>query len=198
MSRLFRLPTLRGRPKFYVKFCFKHTLLSYKTAIFVIELLHNIFKNKQIMTYKHFIAGAMLLVATMPTPAWADGPVTTVNGVQVERVLSKITFLGDNIVLHFNDGNTEQTEDLEAVSITLPTTTGIDKLRTFVSKQLQGDNLTLKGVGRGERIAIYDAGGRLQMQTTASGSDMSLSLAGLKTGVYIVKAGNNIIKFQKQ
>lgn len=150
------------------------------------------------MTYKHFIAGAMLLVATMPTPAWADGPVTTVNGVQVERVLSKITFLGDNIVLHFNDGNTEQTEDLEAVSITLPTTTGIDKLRTFVSKQLQGDNLTLKGVGRGERIAIYDAGGRLQMQTTASDSDMSLSLAGLKTGVYIVKAGNNIIKFQKQ
>lgn len=150
------------------------------------------------MTYKHFIAGAMLLVATMPTPVWADGPVTTVNGVQVERVLSKITFLGDNIVLHFNDGNAEQTEDLEAVSITLPTTTGIDKLRTFVSKQLQGDNLTLKGVGRGERIAIYDAGGRLQMQTTASGSDMSLSLAGLKTGVYIVKAGNNIIKFQKQ
>ncbi|KXB48756.1 hypothetical protein HMPREF1870_00258 [Bacteroidales bacterium KA00344] len=150
------------------------------------------------MTYKHFIAGAMLLVATMPTPAWADGPVTTVNGVQVERVLSKITFWGDNIVLHFNDGNAEQTEDLEAVSITLPATTGIDKLRTFVSKQLQGDNLTLKGVGRGERIAIYDAGGRLRMQTTASGSDMSLSLAGLKTGVYIVKAGNNIIKFQKQ
>lgn len=150
------------------------------------------------MTYKHFIAGAMLLVATMPTPAWADGPVTTVNGVQVERVLSKITFWGDNIVLHFNDGNAEQTEDLEAVSITLPSTTGIDKLRTFVSKQLQGDNLTLKGVGRGERIAIYDASGRLRMQTTASGSDMSLSLAGLKTGVYIVKAGNNIIKFQKQ
>ena len=139
-----------------------------------------------------------MLVATMPTPAWADGPVTTVNGVQVERVLSKITFWGDNIVLHFNDGNAEQTEDLEAVSITLPATTGIDKLRTFVSKQLQGDNLTLKGVGRGERIAIYDAGGRLRMQTTASGSDMSLSLAGLKTGVYIVKAGNNIIKFQKQ
>lgn len=150
------------------------------------------------MTYKHFIAGAMLLVATMPTLVWADGPVTTVNGVQVERVLSKITFWGDNIVLHFNDGNAEQTEDLEAVSITLPATTGIDKLRTFVSKQLQGDNLTLKGVGRGERIAIYDASGRLRMQTTASGSDMSLSLAGLKTGVYIVKAGNNIIKFQKQ
>lgn len=139
-----------------------------------------------------------MLVATMPTPVWADGPVTTVNGVQVERVLSKITFLGDNIILHFNDDNAEQTEDLEAVSITLPATTGIDKLRTFVSKQLQGDNLTLKGVGRGERIAIYDTGGRLRMQTTASGSDMSLSLAGLKTGVYIVKAGNNIIKFQKQ
>lgn len=139
-----------------------------------------------------------MALATVPTSAWADGPVTTVNGVQVERVLSKITFLGDNIILHFDDGNAEQTEDMEAVSITLPTTTGIDKLQTFVCNRLQGDNLTLSGVRRGERIAIYDTGGRLRMQTTASGSDMNLSLEGLKAGVYIVKAGNNIIKFRKQ
>ncbi|MGI6242524.1 MAG: T9SS type A sorting domain-containing protein [Prevotella sp.] len=150
------------------------------------------------MTYKHFIAGALLALTTMPTPVLADGPVTTVNGVQVKRVLSRITFSGDNIILHFDDGDTDLSEDMEAVTITMPTTTAIDKLQTFVCNRLQGNKLTLGGIRRGERIAIYDTGGRLRMQTTASGSDMTLSLESLKSGVYIVKAGNNIIKFRKQ
>jgi hypothetical protein len=151
------------------------------------------------MTHKHMIiAATSLSLLIMPAPAGAADAVVTVNGIQVEHVLSQLTFEGDNVILHFADGAPDQSEDMATVTITMSATTDISRLKTFTTARPVGNELTLDGIAAGDRVTIYDMGGRMCMQTTSSGGSMRLSLKGLKAGVYIVKAGNNIIKLQKK
>ncbi len=150
------------------------------------------------MTFKHIFAGALAAMLAMPLAAQHKQPVVTINGTKVNHALTRISFSGNNVVLHFDDGTDTETEDVDMVLIDMASTTAIDHLKTFATSKLLDDKLVLGGIAAGQRIAIYDAAGRLAMQTTASGNDMELSLAGLKPGIYIVKAGHNIIKFRKK
>ncbi len=150
------------------------------------------------MKTKHFLALLVAVMMSMATAAQTGNAVVTVNGQEVSRALAQITFEGDNVVLHFADGTANQTEDMSVVAVSLSAATGIDLAQTFTVTQLVGDQLMLGGIGRGERIAIYDANGRRMMQTTASGSVQTLPLEGLSRGVYIVRAGEKIIKFAKK
>lgn len=130
--------------------------------------------------------------------AQTNAPVVTINGTTVEHALTSITFSGDNVILHFSDGTADATADMSTVSIEMATLTSIGQLETFATSELVGNTLTLGGVAVGERIAIYDVTGKKLMQTTATASTTSLSLDALQKGVYIVRAGHNIIKFQKK
>lgn len=150
------------------------------------------------MTQRHFIIAAALLLLVMPTHAGASNAVVTVNGIQVEHALSQLTFEGDNVILHFADDAPERSEDMAAVTISMSGTTDISRLKTFTTARPVGNQLMLDGIAAGDRIAIYDTGGRLRMQTTSPGSRVRFSLESLATGMYIVRAGSNIIKFQKQ
>ncbi len=150
------------------------------------------------MTQRHFIIAAALLLLVMPTYAGASNAVVTVNGIQVEHALSQLTFEGDNVILHFADDAPERSEDMAAVTISMSGTTDISRLKTFTTARPVGNQLMLDGIAAGDRVAIYDMGGRMRMQTTSPGGSVCLSLKGIKAGVYIVKAGNNIIKLQKK
>lgn len=153
------------------------------------------------MTYKHLLAGSIVQALTLlgaPAALHAGNVVVSVNGTQAERTLKQITFEGDNVVLHFADATPGQTEPMNTVAITLPASTHIDRATTLTTGRLSADELSLVGIARGERVALYDGSGRLRMQTTAPGGDMSLSVAGLRPGVYVVKAGSKIVKFQKK
>ncbi|MBM6993373.1 MAG: T9SS type A sorting domain-containing protein [Prevotella sp.] len=148
------------------------------------------------MTHKHLFP---LIIAAMlggPAAAQLTDAVLTVNGQQATRTLTQITFDGDNVILHFTDGT--ETADMSTVAITLPATTRIDRVQTFATAQLVGDELTLGGLSRGERVTIYDASGRRMMQTTASDETLTISTTTLHKGVYIVKAGDKIIKFSRK
>lgn len=61
--------------------------------------------------------------------AWADDTQTvTINGRDVAKTVKKITFSGDDIILHYADGTTESATDMELVTITFKTSsTGISK-----------------------------------------------------------------------
>lgn len=150
------------------------------------------------MIRKLLFAGLLGLSAPLTLCAQTPVPLISVNGSVVEHALASITFSGDNVILHFSDGSADDNEDMGAVTIDMTAVTAVGKLRTFASTQLVGNTLVLGGMAAGDRVTLYDAQGRQLLQTTASGSTMTLPLDHLRPAVYIVRTGNNIIKFQKQ
>ena len=85
--------------------------------------------------------------------------------------LASITFSGDNVVLHYNDGTTEEA-DMASITIDLSTTTGIEEKLTATEKA---------GV-EGKRV--YNLNGQL----------VGNSAARLAKGIYIIDGKKVIIK----
>lgn len=82
---------------------------------------------------------AALVFSIGTSNAWAandTNPTVTINGIQVEETLSKITFDGDHVILHFNANDSQQSEDMEDVTITWNQTAGI-RLYKDLSKPLK-------------------------------------------------------------
>ena len=118
----------------------------------------------------------------------------TINGQTVEQTVTRITFDGDNVVLHFT-GDATQTEDMEAVVL------GFDYSPTTAISVLRGtvdNSLSLSGVDDGTVVTIYDAQGKTVATTTAREAKAVLSVSTLKSGVYILKAGRQVVKFIKK
>ena len=136
---------------------------------------------------------ALLLMAV--SQAKAEGKQQlTINGQTVENVVTRITFEGDNVVLHFKGGDS-QTADMDAVVLGFdysPTTT-VSVLRGTVDKFLN-----LSGVDDGTVVTIYDAQGKFVTTTTAREAKAVLSVSTLRSGVYMLKAGRQAVKFIKK
>ena len=122
------------------------------------------------------------------------GQQLTINGQTVEKSVTRITFDGDNVVLHFIGGDS-QTADMESVILGFEysPTTAIHTLRGTV-----GNSLSLEGLEPGTEVSIYDAQGKLVTTTTASEAKAVLSTSTLKKGVYMLKAGPQAVKFIKR
>jgi hypothetical protein len=71
-------------------------------------------------------------------------------------------------------------------------------VETFSFNGLIGDVLTLSNVAEGTTVTIYDATGKVLQQVKATDTTLSLNTASLKSGVYVLKAGNQIVKFLKK
>lgn len=118
----------------------------------------------------------------------------TINGQTVESIVTRITFEGDNVVLHFKGGDS-QTADMDAVVLGFEysPTTSISVLRGTVDNYLN-----LAGLDEGTVVSIYDAQGKLITTTTAREAKAVLSVSTLRSGVYVLKAGRQIVKFNKK
>lgn len=104
-----------------------------------------------------------------------------------------MTFDGDNVILTFSD-QTSQTVDMSNVVITFDAgTTDIYSLKMPV-----GSKLDIDGLSANSEISIYNAAGKMVLKTKAERTSQNLSTEGLKSGVYILKAGNKIVKFVKK
>lgn len=138
------------------------------------------------------MAAAMLLCTI---PALADTVQTLlVNGQTVEKAVVRMTFEGENVVLHFVDGTTQSAE-MDAVTLKLDVS-GVDGIS--VLKQSVGDKLDIEGLARGTDVIIYDASGRLVLSVKAAETKAALSTKSLKGGVYLMKAGRQVVKFVKR
>lgn len=118
----------------------------------------------------------------------------TINGQTVESIVTRITFEGDNVVLHFKGGES-QTADMDAVVLGFEysPTTAISVLRGTVDNYLN-----LAGLDEGTVVSIYDAQGKLVRTTTVREAKAVLSVSTLRSGVYVLKAGRRIVKFNKK
>ena len=114
---------------------------------------------------KFFVMSLMLCLSLA---AMADGEKTKVDGSQ----LSKITFRGDYVVLHFTDGSSQTIDDMSTVYVYMSTATGMEERVAITTKAgLEGQ-------------PVYNLKGQL----------LGTSAASLEKGVYIIGGKKVIIK----
>lgn len=117
----------------------------------------------------------------------------TINGQTVEKVATRITFEGDNVVITFGD-KTTQTADMEQVKLSFaPATTAIGTIKDYVT-----DELNINGLEPGTKIEIYDAQGKKIMTARADEARAILSTCSLSNGIYLLKANRQVVKFIKR
>lgn len=89
-------------------------------------------------------------------------------------------------------------EKVLKVSFEPKSLTGINSIEKSgnIISQTVTDKLTLIGVS-GE-VAVYDAGGKLQMQVKANGGETVIGTSRLPKGIYVVKVGKQSFKFMKK
>ena len=117
-----------------------------------------------------------------------------INGEVVEKVVTKITFEGDLAVLTFAD-ETVISEDMGNVIMRFTSSpTSIQNVETFQLNKAVGDNLEINGLVEGIQVQVVDATGKQIIVTY----DSKINISSLKPGMYILKAGNQIIKFAKK
>ena len=146
---------------------------------------------------KKIVTLLLSLFLTVGTAFADNSQVVIINGQKVEKVATKITFNGDNAVVSFSDGSS-QSADMSNVVIYLNVSTDISKVQTFNYNGIIGDDIRLSNIAEGTAVTIYDATGKVLQQVKATDTTLSLNTASLKSGVYVLKAGNQIVKFLKK
>lgn len=116
-----------------------------------------------------------------------------VNGETVEKTVAKMTFEGDNVVITFDDNQT-QTAVMNTVVLNFVDPSGIQNISFFKMKGLVDGNISINGLPEGTQVVVYDMNGRQMLSTAGSQIDAT----GLKSGVYMLKAGNQVVKFMKR
>lgn len=118
----------------------------------------------------------------------------TINGETVQKLVTRITFEGDNVVLLFSDG-ASQTADMESVklSFSVEDLTAIGTIKGEIV-----DKLFVEGLEPGTEVVIYNTEGKQMMTARASEVQTVLKTKALKKGIYLMKAGKQVVKFVKR
>lgn len=117
--------------------------------------------------------------------------VVTINGEQLAKTASRITFDGDNVIVTFTDG-TNSTADMSQVTLTFTQSTAIEG--TFQLLKPVGNELQIEHLANGQEVFIYDTAGKLLIKTTRHKIDLS----SLKRATYILRYGGKVVKFNKK
>ncbi len=137
------------------------------------------------------------LALAMCATALAGAHTLTIDGVTVDKTVATITFDGDKAILTFGD-NSSESHDLESVKLDFSSTTALTDLSVGSLSVSVGESILVSGVAEGTPMQVYNLRGVLVKSQTADGSECSVSLEGLESGVYIFRAGNEIVKFVKR
>ena len=121
-----------------------------------------------------------------------------INGEQVDKVVSSITFDGDNVVLHF--GEDTESYDMNLVSLTLDYNSGVNNLNVYsFNGRIEGGVLSVSGLNADTPIYIYNLSGMTETSSRAdSAGNALIDVESLPSGIYIMQAGNNCVKFVKR
>ena len=136
---------------------------------------------------------AIMLMLVSPVKAGTTQTLI-INGEVVEKVVTKITFEGDLAVLTFAD-ETIISEDMGNVIMRfMSSPTSIKNVEAFKLNKAVGDNMEIDGLVEGTQVQVFDASGKQVIVTY----DSTINVSSLKPGMYILKAGNQIVKFAKK
>lgn len=147
---------------------------------------------------KSLIACLSVLLSAGLTANAAAVQTILINGEPVGKTLTKLHFDGDNVVLHFGDET--QTHDLSAVAISIDHTSGLLGIESFeFNGAINGGLLELQGVEPGVPVSVYAVSGLVVANASADeNGSATIDVAHLESGVYILVAGKNVVKFSKR
>jgi hypothetical protein len=137
------------------------------------------------------ILTAVVLGVTSPVHAETSQELV-INGEVVAKVVAQMTFEGDNVLLTFSDG-TSRTDDMSTVKLSFVNSSSIQEFTTYRLRGVVGDELSFEGLENGTEICIFDASGKQMLRS----KEKTVNVHALKAGVYVLKAGNQIVKFVK-
>ncbi len=150
--------------------------------------------NKLLLSVLLFFACAANLFAGV-------SQTVTINNQTVSKTVAQITFSGDNVTLTFSDG-TSLSEDMANVIIDFSnessTATSMLPFETFQLNGTVDGNLSIGNLTDGTPVMVYDSTGRQIAATKAKGNHAHLDISASRGGVYILKAGNQVVKFMKK
>ena len=136
---------------------------------------------------------AVMLMLVAPSKA-ATTQTLIINGEVVEKIVTKITFEGDLAVLTFADASVSAEDMGNVVLRFTDSPTSIKDINAFQLNQAVDGSLNINGLAEGTLVQIFDASGKLMTATY----DTTINVSSLKPGMYILKAGNKIVKFAKK
>ena len=117
-----------------------------------------------------------------------------INGETVAKEVVKMTFDGSQVILHFAD-QSSQTAAMSAVVLSFEWD---NETSIYALKHDVGDALHIEGLAPGTVITLYDAAGHQVLSTTAAEASTILSTQTLRSGVYLLKADKQVVKFMKK
>lgn len=125
------------------------------------------------------------------TATATSGQTIIVNGETLQKTAVKLTFDGDNVVLHFADATTA-TFDMATVVLTFGESSAIHSV--YELRQTIDNKLSLGNLEPDTEVLVFNAAGKQIVRSTAS----SLDVSALNSGIYVMKAGRQIVKFIKR
>lgn len=127
----------------------------------------------------------------------SGSPSFKVNGSEISTIVVSITFDGDNAVLNFSDG-TQSSHDMSTLEILFPEISTLIESNSYILSQMVHDQLVIDNCAGNQLVCIFDMAGRLMHQMRSEEGIFSIDVNHINAGVYILKIGNESVKFIKQ
>lgn len=127
----------------------------------------------------------------------SGNPSFKVNGNEISTIVVSITFDGDNAVLNFSDG-TQSSHDMSTLEILFPEISTLIESNSYILSQMVHDQLVIDNCAGNQLVCIFDMAGRLMHQMRSEEGMFSIDVNHMNAGVYILKIGNEAVRFIKQ
>jgi len=150
--------------------------------------------NKKRMKKQLLLAGLLLATSLTSLGMTAQsGQELTINGQTVEKTVARISFDGDNVILAFAD-ETREVADMETVVLSFE----LSPVAIYELKSTVGDKLDLSGLEPGTEVTVYDAAGKKVVSGIVGHGHLQFSTKAMQKGIYMLKAGDRLVKFVKR
>lgn len=125
----------------------------------------------------------------------ADGTTTDVE----LYTMPQVTFQNDKVLITSTILNMEYPKD-NVLRFTYKggTTTSVGKLKPNADYKQKNDQIVFHGIKAADKVAVYSANGiRVPVRLVRNGSDVTLSLSSIPSGVYLLNVNGKTSKFTK-
>lgn len=111
----------------------------------------------------------------------------------------QVTFEQERMLITTSADPTTLSYDMgEIAHIAFANAASVDRIEADTSFDIQGDVITVRGLGEGTSADVYDAGGTRVLHTRADAAGVAvLNLSQLPTGVFIISAADITYKLAR-
>lgn len=149
------------------------------------------------MPMRNFLLMVFFCYFSVDMSAGTDNREISINGSRADRIVTEISYEADNVTLLWSD-NTTMCDKMAKVMTDIASGDDIDKAKIVSISGLYKDNLLIDGINPGSSLDIFDIQGKMLIHDKAMTTSCRLDISNLNTGIYLLRADHEVIKFIKQ